>query len=697
VALVGLGGMGKSQLAMAHAYKLKDEREIPMIFWIYGRTRAHFEEGFREIAKAVNIRGIREPGVDILQLVKEWLTKEKHGRWLMILDDADVGVFEEKGPNQKPLKDYLPQSSNGSILITTRNKKLARKLTDDPSNDIIEVGPMKCDEAVELFLSKLVNLSKPRQDDAQNREDAPELVEALGYLPLAISQASSFILNVAPRPTVGQYLEELGSSDKEMSQLLSHSIDNIRQVDDERNSIMTTWQMSFLHIKRMQSTAADLLSVMGFFDSGFVLTRILNPEEPVLSKAPLQSQYRKDLTLLNDFCLIKTQEEFISIHELVQLSIRTWLDISGDALRFRTEYLRKLDWAASQYLPGGGDFRYPNPCSAIRRALLVEADKNIHDCPPSIDTANYLAAIRYRLGFPRSSDALKHWASFLTIVANYRRPYFPHTTTEIAKVVHGQIKDLFPPNSIEMVTCIRSFGLETWHTDEEKAGSLLEDALARVRQCNGRHDQEYYIMEELAMLYLERDEERENFEKMVTEMVDYSRDASLPRLLHRYTQEFSFTEELDLRSRVPKFCQDVDSIPDFMQRVFDESKTRLGPQHPSTFLHLDSLAGAKAAFDKIDEAGELYSQAMEMSREELVRNGSDKELQTRYIYFLRRVGEAYMMRAEQAATEELWIQLNREAMSRFEYCYRWYAHNMGEDHELTDNALSLFEYAEARA
>lgn len=136
--LVGLGGVGKSQLAIEHAHRIKDEfmregKDI-WVFWIHAETQARVEEGFKSIADAVKIPGRNRPGAGILQLVHVWLHNKRNGRWLTILDSANnIDVFcdntDKAGQRtaeaeKKPLIAYLPQSSNGPTLIITRNKVL---------------------------------------------------------------------------------------------------------------------------------------------------------------------------------------------------------------------------------------------------------------------------------------------------------------------------------------------------------------------------------------------------------------------------------------------------------------------------------------------------------------------------------------------------------------------------------------------
>jgi hypothetical protein len=89
VALVGLGGVGKSQLAIEFAHRIAAGQPNTWVFWVHAGTPARVEEGFRTIADAVKLPGRNQPKADIPQLVYGWLSNERNGRWIVILDSAD--------------------------------------------------------------------------------------------------------------------------------------------------------------------------------------------------------------------------------------------------------------------------------------------------------------------------------------------------------------------------------------------------------------------------------------------------------------------------------------------------------------------------------------------------------------------------------------------------------------------------------
>jgi len=136
----------------------------------------------------------------------------------MILDNADdVEVFYPKQTHVNDrsltsLTDYVPQSRNGSILITSRNKDAAARLAG---------GYSKIKEVVAFGEEQALHLLRNKLHDASSTEGASELLHTLGYLPLAITQAAAYINRYAPRITIQDYLDEFHRSSKRKESLLN--------------------------------------------------------------------------------------------------------------------------------------------------------------------------------------------------------------------------------------------------------------------------------------------------------------------------------------------------------------------------------------------------------------------------------------------------------------------------------------------
>jgi AAA ATPase-like protein len=146
VVLHGLGGIGKTQLAVAYAKRHKDN--CSAIFWLNIKDEDSLKQSFAKVAKQIlreHPSASRLSSVDIkknidevIDAVKAWLSLPNNTRWLMIYDNYDnPKLAGNTDPAAVDICKYLPESYQGSIIITTRSSEvkigrriLIRKLED---------------------------------------------------------------------------------------------------------------------------------------------------------------------------------------------------------------------------------------------------------------------------------------------------------------------------------------------------------------------------------------------------------------------------------------------------------------------------------------------------------------------------------------------------------------------------------------
>ena len=238
------------------------------MFWVHASNTPRFDQAYQEIAKKLNLPGWEDPEIDTRRLVCEGLDDGGHDRWLMILDNADdAEMFFPKAASDAPsgrseakvlLSQYIPQKSTGSIIITTRSGRLGRDLANGEMPT--EVKPFTIIEAERLLRSKVL-------DDAWNEVDARKLLEALGYIPLAITQAAAFISHNSILVT--EYLAALNKSYLNLKGHLSTELQDPRRDSKEpgaQNSVFRTWKLSFDQIRKQEPRAAEMLSLMAVLD-----------------------------------------------------------------------------------------------------------------------------------------------------------------------------------------------------------------------------------------------------------------------------------------------------------------------------------------------------------------------------------------------------------------------------------------------
>ena len=259
--------------------------------------------------------------MNALDIVCDWLSSDN--TWLMVLDNADSkDVFvnqqptaasqtPDSQPTTVPLVEYLPQTSHrGSILITSRNRDAAVRLTGSAAN-LIHVPHMSKEDAVALLCKKL-------PDDYSSDDEKIELIELLESLPLAITQAASYISVKRTRMTIARYSHFL----KDRGDILLDDMGDLRRDSTVPSSVLLTWQISFDQINGENRPAADLLSLMSVFDRQGI------PRYLLQDKDEHELEFERRLGPLEEFSLIGFEDggESFQMHRLVQMAIRAWLE-----------------------------------------------------------------------------------------------------------------------------------------------------------------------------------------------------------------------------------------------------------------------------------------------------------------------------------------------------------------------------------
>ncbi|KAH6983308.1 P-loop containing nucleoside triphosphate hydrolase protein [Ilyonectria sp. MPI-CAGE-AT-0026] len=344
-ALVGLGGIGKSQVAIHYAHEVRQASPDTWVFWVHASTRARFEEAYRNIADKLQLPGRDDPKRNVLQLVYAWLCDEENGPWMMVLDNADsVEVFFRRqgahGSGEQPLASFLPKTGRGSIIITSRNMDVAERLAG--LDAIYNVPTMETSQALQLLRNRLGECA---EDDVV----MSDLVDDLNYMPLAITQAAAYIKRSRLRMSVSAYVAEFRRSHKKKASLLNRDGGDLRRDESASNSIVTTWQITFEEIRRERPSAADLLSFMSFFNPQGIPESVVQAYACKYSEDSADS-LNEDIEVLCDYSLVEVTAELdvFEMHALVQFCTQLWLSVV-DTQRWKRKFLKVI---SDLYPPG---------------------------------------------------------------------------------------------------------------------------------------------------------------------------------------------------------------------------------------------------------------------------------------------------------------------------------------------------------
>ncbi|CAI4212065.1 unnamed protein product [Parascedosporium putredinis] len=164
-ALFGLGGAGKTQVALQVAYWTKEKKLGYSVFWVPALSVATFEQAYTDILKTVGIQCV--DGEDVKQTVQTFLNSKAAGKWLLIIDNADdIDILFEFSGHERNIYNYLPTTDDGRILFTTRTREVATWVAGSNS---METPQMTEDDATDFLRKSLhQNLYPGNQDIALN-------------------------------------------------------------------------------------------------------------------------------------------------------------------------------------------------------------------------------------------------------------------------------------------------------------------------------------------------------------------------------------------------------------------------------------------------------------------------------------------------------------------------------------------------
>jgi hypothetical protein len=307
-AMVGLGGIGKTQTAIEYAYR--HQSEYNLVWWIRSEDTATLASDYAALAEPLELpeRGAQDQ-TSITKAVTRALAQRSG--WLLIFDNAET---------PEHIDPYLPGGA-GHVIVTSRDpafKGIAQPL---------QVEEMPPNEAVELLLKRAnreQTAAAARKED--DRKAAAELADELGYLPLALNQAAAYV--DATGADFAGYLKLFRTQQKERLK------DGRNLARDER-TIDGTWELSIKKVEALSPAAAQLMNLCAFFAPDDIPRDMLQAgkeflQEPLAQAVADESQWNDAMQALRRYSLAERSGDLISIHRLVQAVIRAHLNRAAE-------------------------------------------------------------------------------------------------------------------------------------------------------------------------------------------------------------------------------------------------------------------------------------------------------------------------------------------------------------------------------
>jgi hypothetical protein len=301
-AISGLGGIGKTQLAVEYAYRYAHEYQA--ILWARAETREELIASYSALATLLKLPERMASDQDkMLVAVKEWL--QTHEKWLLILDNADTLNL---------LPPFLPTNPGGHILLTTRAFAMQRLATR------LEVETLAEDQGALLLLRRaglLASHGTLEQASEDERRQALSLTNELGGLPLALDQAGAYL--EATSMSLDDYQRSYQLHRRTLLQ------DHRSLVTDHPESVATTWSLAFQRVEEKSPAAADLLRLCAFLAPDAIPETIVTKGAEHLGDqlAPVAADaffFAQAIEALRAYSLLSRdpRTQTLTVHRLVQ-------------------------------------------------------------------------------------------------------------------------------------------------------------------------------------------------------------------------------------------------------------------------------------------------------------------------------------------------------------------------------------------
>src|SRR6266487_2016427 len=575
-ALHGLGGIGKTQIALEYAYRYA--LEYSAVFWIEAETVTRITASLLRLAACLQLSERQEadqPGM--LAAIQLWLATHHH--WLLIWDNLE---------DPELLRHWLPPARKGAILITTRSPALGPLAL---GMDLLPMG----NEEGGLFLLRRARVLEPGAPAEQMHQLAvrmpkeyaapEELVKTLGGLPLDLDQA-------------GAYIEETGCGLADYFQRYTHRRAHLL---DRRgtlggyhpHSVMMTFKLSHERVEREQKAAANLLRVCAFLQAEAIPEELftvgaahLGSELESMAADPVQ--FDQAIAVLRRLSLVQRQAEThtISLHRLVQTVLLESMTETERA-HWTSRVIAALDVAFPEVLPATEPAAW-EPC----KRLLPHAMEYVHQVRVAEESCAF-ASLAYKA------------AQYLRESGRYREaePLFQR-----ALQIQERVLGVHHP---DVARTLHYLALLYWNQGKyEQAEPLFQRALSIREQVLGPdHPFVAFTLFGLAHLYLKQGkyEQAEVLYQRVLRIQEQSLDPD-----HSFV---AFTlDNLALLSAEQGKQGEAEAL---YQRALQIGERSLGREHPQVATSLNSLANLFREQGKYAEAETLYRRALSLREQQL--------------------------------------------------------------------------------
>ena len=292
-AVYGLGGVGKTQVALEYAYRFQGDYHL--IWWINAEQPLEISLALTELAGRLGLQ-ISDNAAEAAAATLEQLRRDRSGRWLLIFDNAE---------DPEDLAPFLPTGS-GHILITSRNQAWTRYA------EPVELDVFSRQESLAHLTHHVPGLAAG---------DAIRVSMAVGHLPLAIEQAAAWLAETGmPAALYAEWLETQATSTLALNKPLDYA-----------KPVVAAWNLSIDRLKQESPASVRLLQILAFCSPDSISATLLYSDAMLGCLLPYDKLLTQKLMIgrvlreISRYALVRVEQgtESVQIHRLVQAVIRS--------------------------------------------------------------------------------------------------------------------------------------------------------------------------------------------------------------------------------------------------------------------------------------------------------------------------------------------------------------------------------------
>jgi tetratricopeptide (TPR) repeat protein len=600
--ITGLGGVGKTQIAIEYAYRYASEYRAAL--WVQADSASALTSGFAKLAEILELPESNEQDQQlIVEAVLRWL--RYNSGWLLVFDNVD---------DLAVATPFLPTAARGHIMLTTRSHALG-------GNQRLQVQPMPPETGALLLLRRADFLPPQALLDAvtnDTRITACNISRELDGLPLALDQAGAYIKETPCSLT--DYLARYQACREDVLQDYSST--------NYPASVATTWSLSFEKVGQAHPAAKELLNFCAFLAPDAIPEEIITEGAPHLG-AVLSSmvtdrlQFNQIYKDILRYSLLQraADEGTLTLHRLVQAVLQD--NLSAET---RTVWKQRAVQAVNATFPEVR-FDYWKRCERFLAHALVCAKwvEQEHFNKPEIipllnSTGSYLFA-RGRYGevelLHKQALAIAEQAgedqqlALSTTLHNLAVLYRTQGKYKEAELLYRQVltldQQLLGAEHAQIATDLAYLGdLYREQGKYEDAAMLLERALAINERV---HYIDPFVLSVVGGLYLAQGRYGE-----ARQVVERAFSVDEQHLGAEHPETLTALHNLAVLYEVLGKYEEAETL---FKRTLALQEAQLGVEHPAIIVTLTSLGRLYQVRGNYEEAERLYRRALAQHEQQL--------------------------------------------------------------------------------